>query len=39
MTDGGEPKSYVEAKHMEDSMKWELAMEEEMDSLHKNRTW
>ena len=39
MTDGGEPKSYAEAKHMEDSMTWELEMQEEMDSLHKNHTW
>ena len=39
MTDGGEPESYAEAKHMEDSLKWELAMQEEMDSLHKNHTW
>ena len=39
MTDGSKPESYVEAKHMEDSLKWELAMQEEMDSLHKNHTW
>ena len=39
MTDGGEPESYAEAKHMEDSVKWELEMQEEMDSLHKNHTW
>ena len=39
MIDGGKPESYTEAKHMEDSLKWELAMKEEMDSLHNNHTW
>ena len=39
MTDESELESYAEAKHMEDSLKWELAMQEEMDSLHKNHTW
>lgn len=37
--DSGEPESYAEAKHMDDSVKWEVAMKEEVDSLHENRTW
>ena len=38
ITGSGEPESYDEANHMEDSMKWELVIQEEMDSLHKNHT-
>ena len=39
MIDRGEQESYAKVKHMEDSVKWELAMQEEMDSLHKNCNW
>ena len=31
--------NYKEAMGCEDSKKWRLAMEEEMDSLHRNQTW
>ncbi|KAG8499388.1 hypothetical protein CXB51_005980 [Gossypium anomalum] len=34
-----EPSNYSEAVSCEDSEKWIFAMEEEMESLHKNRTW
>ncbi|KAG8481643.1 hypothetical protein CXB51_026501 [Gossypium anomalum] len=34
-----EPSSYSEAISCEDSEKWMFAMQEEMESLHKNRTW
>ncbi|KAG8503607.1 hypothetical protein CXB51_001802 [Gossypium anomalum] len=34
-----EPSNYSEAVSCEDSEKWMFAMEEEMESLHKNRTW
>ena len=33
LTDGGEPKCYDEALQDENSCKWELAMNDEMDSL------
>ena len=39
MTDRGEPECYDEAIHMEDSVKWELAMKDEMDSLMTNQMW
>ena len=39
LTDGGEPECYAEAMQVEDSVKWELAMKEEMNSLEKNQTW
>ncbi|KAG8486720.1 hypothetical protein CXB51_020276 [Gossypium anomalum] len=34
-----EPSNYSEAISCEDSEKWMFAMQEEMESLHKNRTW
>ncbi|GJW27376.1 retrotransposon protein, putative, ty1-copia subclass [Tanacetum coccineum] len=34
-----EPLTYQEAVACEDSSKWKAAMEEEMDSLRKNKTW
>lgn len=34
-----EPKSYKEAMNSKEHEKWSLAMEEEMESLHKNQTW
>ncbi|KAG8498213.1 hypothetical protein CXB51_006868 [Gossypium anomalum] len=34
-----EPSNYSEAINCEDSKKWMFAMQEEMESLHKNRTW
>ncbi|KAG8502824.1 hypothetical protein CXB51_000466 [Gossypium anomalum] len=34
-----EPSNYSEAVSCEDSEKWMFAMQEEMKSLHKNRTW
>ncbi|KAK5773528.1 hypothetical protein PVK06_049834 [Gossypium arboreum] len=34
-----EPFNYSEAISCEDSEKWMFAMQEEMESLHKNRTW
>jgi hypothetical protein len=39
LTDGGEPETFVEALQVEDSIKWELAMKDEMDSLLTNQTW
>ena len=39
LTDGGEPEYYNEAVQTEYSVKWELAMKDEMNSLEKNRTW
>ena len=39
LTDRGEPESYDEAIQAEESVKWELAMRDEMDSLISNRTW
>ncbi|GJS09472.1 retrotransposon protein, putative, ty1-copia subclass [Tanacetum coccineum] len=37
--DTHEPVTYQEAVACEDSSKWKAAMEEEMDSLTKNKTW
>jgi hypothetical protein len=37
--DGGEPGMFVEALKVEDSIKWELAMKDEMDSLLTNYAW
>ncbi|GJY41356.1 retrotransposon protein, putative, ty1-copia subclass [Tanacetum coccineum] len=37
--DTHEPLTYQEAVACEDSSKWKSAMEEEMDSLRKNKTW
>ena len=34
-----EPSNYSEAVSCEDSEKWMFAMQEEIESLHKNRTW
>ena len=34
-----EPSSYEEAVSCSDSGEWMIAMQEEMESLHKNRTW
>ncbi|KAG8498774.1 hypothetical protein CXB51_005214 [Gossypium anomalum] len=34
-----EPSNYSEAVSCEDSKKWMFAMQEEMESPHKNRTW
>ncbi|GKG53540.1 hypothetical protein Tco_0554940, partial [Tanacetum coccineum] len=34
-----EPLTYQEAITCEDSSKWKAAMEEEIDSLRKNKTW
>ncbi|KAG8474805.1 hypothetical protein CXB51_031510 [Gossypium anomalum] len=34
-----EPSNYSEAISCEDSEKWMVAMQEEMESLHKNKTW
>ena len=39
LTDCEEPSCYKEAMLREDKLKWERAMQSEMDSLHKNATW
>ena len=39
MTDEGEPESFDEALQVEDSIKWEQAMDDAMRSLEKNDTW
>ncbi|KAL5821701.1 hypothetical protein ACOSQ3_023583 [Xanthoceras sorbifolium] len=39
LTDSGEPECYDEAMQVEDSVKWESAMRDEMDSLMSNQTW
>ena len=39
MTDSGEPECYEEAMQVESRKKWEVALEEEMDSLMHNQTW
>ena len=39
MIDRGEPESYDEAMEDKESVKWELAMKDEMDSLMSNQTW
>lgn len=39
LTDEGEPESFDEALQVEDSIKWEQAMDDEMTSLEKNNTW
>ena len=39
LTDEGEPKSFDEALHVEDLIKWEQAIDDEMRSLEKNDTW
>ena len=37
--DSGEPTCYQEALQLEDSEKWELAMQSEYDSILANKTW
>ena len=37
--DSGEPECYDQAMQVEDSVKWESAMKDEMDSLMSNQTW
>jgi len=39
LIDFGEPECYEEAMQVESRKKWELAMEEEMESLMHNQTW
>ena len=39
LTDVDEPECFDEAMQVEDSVKWELAMKDEMNSLYKNDTW
>ena len=39
LTDEGESESFDEAPQVEDSIKWEQAMDDEMRSLEKNDTW
>ena len=39
VTDCGEPTCYQEALQLEDSEKWELAMQSEYDSILANKTW
>jgi hypothetical protein len=39
LTDAGEPEYYEEALQSESSIKWELAMKDEMNSLLTNKTW
>ena len=39
LIDEGEPEFFDEALQVEDSTKWEQAMDDEMRSLEKNKTW
>ena len=39
LTDRGEPECYEEATQVDESIKQELAMKDEMDSLLSNQTW
>ncbi|KAK1417487.1 hypothetical protein QVD17_26616 [Tagetes erecta] len=39
LTENGEPESYSEAVKLKDSLQWEHAMKDEMNSLMKNNTW
>jgi hypothetical protein len=39
LTDSGEPEHFSEAMQVKDSVKWELAMQDEIKSLQKNKTW
>ena len=39
LTNEGEPESFDEALQVEDSIKWEQAMDDEMRSLEMNDTW
>ena len=38
LTNNDEQESYDEAIHVKESIKWELAMKDEMDSLMSNQT-
>jgi len=38
LTESGEPGCYEEALQVKDKVKWELAMDDEMESLMKNQT-
>ena len=39
LTDGGEPESHEEAMQVEASKQWEMAMDEQINSLLENQTW
>ncbi|KAE8703438.1 cytochrome P450 71A9-like [Hibiscus syriacus] len=39
LTDNGEPECYDEAMQVDDSIKWESSMKDEMDSLMSNQMW
>ena len=39
LSDSGEPECYDQVMQVEDSVKWESAMKDEMDSLMSNQTW
>jgi hypothetical protein len=39
LTDGDKPETFVKALQVEDPIKWELAMKDEMISLLSNQTW
>ena len=39
LSDSGEPECYDQAMQVDDSVKWESAMKDEMDSLMSNQTW
>ncbi|KAE8682957.1 AGC (cAMP-dependent, cGMP-dependent and protein kinase C) kinase family protein, putative isoform 1 [Hibiscus syriacus] len=39
LTENGEPECYDEAIQVEDSVKWESSMKNEMDSFMSNQTW
>ena len=39
MTSNGDPTNFQEAVHSQEKVSWVGAMEEEMQSLHKNQTW
>ncbi|KAE8701406.1 hypothetical protein F3Y22_tig00110548pilonHSYRG00924 [Hibiscus syriacus] len=39
LTEDGEPSTYQEAIHSSDVSLWMMAMQEEIEALHKNNTW
>lgn len=39
LTEDGEPSTFHEATKGQDASLWMTAMQEEMESLYKNRTW
>jgi len=39
LTDAGELEHFAEAMQGDEPIKWELAMEDEIKSLQKNKTW